>query len=233
MRYSTKLFKKNDIFIAHRFKDRAEWLSYRIKGIGGSDASTTIGMNPWKTNQQLYREKMGLTQSPDISNQSAVKYGSEAEEPLRQLYALDFPKYEVNYINNVILQSVEHPFLLYSPDGLLREIETGRKGILEIKTTEILQSMQKESWKDQIPQNYYIQVLHGLLVTGYDFVELKAQLKRKYKKEDGTEEIRIEIKHYHFERSEVEDDLKFLLENEKKFNQCIVDKKEPNLLLNL
>ena len=50
-----------------------------------------------------------------------------------------------------------------SLDGELVD-QDGRKGILEIKTTNILQSMQYEKWKDRIPDNYYIQVLHYLLL---------------------------------------------------------------------
>ena len=59
-----------------------------------------------------------------------------------------------------------------SLDGELTD-QDGRKGILEIKTTNILQSMQREKWRDQIPDNYYIQVLHYLLVTEYEFVGAK------------------------------------------------------------
>ena len=232
MNYPNELYQDTDQFIAHRFKDREEWLSYRIKGIGGSDSSAAIGMNPWKTNQDLYRQKVGPEESR-IFNNKAMEYGTEAEEPLRWLFQLDHPEMEVHYLDHVILQSKTTPYLLYSPDGLLLEKETGRKGILEIKTTEILQSMQKEKWKDQVPMNYYIQVLHGLLVSGFDFVILKAQLKRVYRNENGSEELRIECREYRFERSEKGDDLDYLKDGLEKFWKCIEEKKEPGLLLTL
>ena len=98
-----------------------------------------------------------------------------------------------------------------SLDGELTDQE-GRKGILEIKTTNILQSMQYEKWKDRIPDNYYIQVLHYLIVTGWDFVVLRAHLRS-----DWGYDRRTEVKHYFLERSEVEADLQYLLSEERKF----------------
>ena len=163
----------------------------------------------------------------DISDKPYVKYGTEAEKHLRELFALDFPEYDVQYMDNVILQSVSEPWMLYSPDGLIYERTTGLKGILEIKTTNILQSMQKEKWKGSLPMNYYIQGLHGLNVTGFDFVVLKAQLKTVYKND-----IRIETKQYFFTREEKEADLKWLLSQEKEqWNKYYLGNIEPPTIL--
>ena len=71
----------------------------------------------------------------------------------------------------------DYPFIFATLDGELTEKATGRKGVLEIKTTEIMKSEQYDKWKDRIPQNYYIQVIHQLLATGFDFAVIKAQLK--------------------------------------------------------
>lgn len=204
------LYQDSDYYVCHKYKSRDEWHANRIQGIGGSDASTLIGRNPWKDNNTLWKEKKGIIVPNDISDKSYIQYGTKAEKYLRGLFALDFPEYEVQYKDNVTLQSVIEPWMLYSPDGLLYETSTGCKGILEIKTTNILQSMQKEKWKDSIPMNYYIQVIHGLIVTGFDFVVLKAQLKT-YKDND----IRIETKHYRFTREEKADDIEWLLREEK------------------
>lgn len=205
------LYQDSTNYICRKYKSRDEWHTNRIQGIGGSDASTLIGRNPWKDNNTLWKEKKGIIVSDDISNKSYVQYGTKAEMYLRELFALDFPEYDVQYEDNVTLQYVSEPWMLYSPDGLLYDPSTGRKGILEIKTTNILQSMQKEKWKDSLPMNYYIQVLHGLIVTGFDFVILKAQLKTVYKNND----IRIETKHYSFTREEKAEDIEWLLSQEK------------------
>ncbi len=228
MRYSTKLFQEDQAdlngYIVHRYKSRTQWLQGRCKGIGGSDSSAVLGRNPWKTNVDLYRQKVGIEAAPDISNKEAVKYGHAAEEPLRSLFRLDHPELTVNYLSNTILQSKKHPFLLYSPDGLLVENKTGRKGILEIKTTTILQSMQREKWRDMIPENYLYQVLHGLIVTGFDFVILRAQL--KYSQDY------IQIREYTIERDvfqeEMDAQLKLLI---KFWEENVMAKKEPALIL--
>lgn len=159
-----------------QFDSMEEWLVNR-KGIGGSDASAILGLNPYKTNQELWMEKKGQMSPVDISGKSYVKYGNDAEPLLRALFALDYPEYKVEYYDNNMIINKKYPWAHASLDGELMDPD-GRRGILEIKTTNILQSMQWEKWDNRIPDNYYIQVLHYLLVTEYDFVVLKAQLKR-------------------------------------------------------
>lgn len=120
----------------------------------------------------------------DISDKPYVKYGTEAEPLIRRLFSLDFPEYQVLYHENRILRSVEYPFMQASLDGELTDQE-GRKGILEIKTTNIMNSAQWGKWDDRIPDNYYIQVLHYLLVTGYQFAVLRAHIRLRTGKETG------------------------------------------------
>lgn len=221
------LYQDTNDYIVHKYNDRQEWLSKRIKGIGGSDASALIGLNPWKDNNTLWKEKKGIIIPPDVSTKSQVKYGLEAEKYLRGLFELNHPEYEVQYIDNVILQSKKEPWMLYSPDALLFEKATGRCGILEIKTTEIMRSNQKEKWDNQIPTNYYVQVLHGLLVTVFDFVVLNAQLKSKW-----GDDLIITTKHYPFTREEKIDDLKWLFDNEKEqWTKYYIGNIEPNTIL--
>lgn len=207
-------------------KNREEWLQNRFKGIGGSEASAIVGMNPYMTNIDLWNIKTGQVVPQDISDKPYVKYGTNAEEHLRALFELDFPQYEVEYVDNNSYFNDKYPFALASLDGVLIEKETGRKGILEIKTTNILQSMQKEKWKERIPDNYYIQVLHYLLVTEYDFVVLVAQLKSEF-----NGDIYKQTKHYKIERADVEADIQYLANEELKFWKLVQEKKKPALLL--
>lgn len=208
------------------FPSRDEWLKGRGHTIGGSDASAIVGMNPYKTNEQLWLEKTGQVVPEDISDKPYVKYGQEAEPLLRELFKLDHPQYDVFYEENNLFLNDHYPWGHYSADGWLVEKETGRQGILEIKTTEILQSMQKEKWKEQIPNNYYIQVLHGLLIMEADFVILKAQLKTVF---DGV--LYLQTKHYTINRFEVEDDLRYLAKEEERFAKHLTDGTRPNLIL--
>ena len=203
---------------------REEWLKHRSR-IGGSDAAAIVGLNPYKTNTDLYLEKTGEKESPDISHKPYVEYGTKAEEHLRELFRLDFPQYQVQYFDNNMYLNSKYPFAHASLDGELTD-EDGRRGILEIKTTNILQSMQKEKWRDRIPDNYFIQVLHYLMVTEFDFVVLKAQLKSEF-----GGQIYLQTKHYFIERSEVEGDIKYLAEEERKFWKCVEAKRMPDLIL--
>ena len=117
------------------------------------------------------------------------------------------------------------PFAHASLDGELTDPD-GRKGILEIKTSNILQSMQRESWKDKIPDNYYVQVLHYLMVTEYDFVVLTAQLKTVF-----GGDLRKQTRHYFIEREDVLDDLAFLEKEERELWQSVITDDVPGWIL--
>ncbi len=212
-------------FRIYEFENEEQWIHGRMNGIGGSDASAVVGMNPYKTNIELFEEKTGRKIPEDISNHPCVVYGKKAEEPIRELFKLDYPQYEVEHHEFRILQSIEYPFMQASLDGEITD-QKGRKGILEIKTTNILQSMQREKWNNQIPQNYYIQVLHYLLVTGYEFAVLRAHLNSSW---DG--DVRTQAKHYFIERSEVIEDLEFLKQEEIKFWKYVESGRKPPLIL--
>lgn len=207
--------------------DRKSWLSHRENRIGGSDAACIVGMNPYKSNVELWEEKTGKKQADDISDKPYVRYGTEAEEHLRALFALDFPQYKVSYDENNMWVNDKYPFAHASLDAWLED-EDGRKGILEIKTTNILQSMQKEKWNNRIPDNYYCQILWYLGVTEFDYAILKSQLRYDY-----SGDIFLTTKHYFIEREDVEDDIEYLLSKGSDFFENIKMNKKPSLVLPL
>ena len=218
------LYKTNDTYIVHRFSNREEWLNKRISGIGGSDASALIGMNPYKTNRELWKQKTGLVED-DFGGNSFTEYGQNAEPLLRELLKLKHPNYDIQHRENCILQSKDVGWLLYSPDGLIYT-QDNRKGILEIKTTFIQNINMYNNWKNQVPNHYYIQVLHGLLVTGFEFVIFHAELRFAW--ERNAELVTLE-----FRREDVLEDLEWLKEKEIKEYQSYLDKKEPNLIIDM
>ena len=207
---------------------REEWLNKRTSFVGGSEAAALVGKNPYMSNIDLWQIKTGQQAKADIDDKEYVIYGRNAEEHLRALFALDYPQYEVKYVDNNMWLNDRYPFAHASLDGWLIEKETGRKGILEIKTTNILQSMQKEKWDHRIPDNYYCQVLWYLGVTGFEFAVLKAQLKYDY---DG--DIFLTTKHYYIDRAEVQDDIDYLMQRGAAFAEYIEKGKEPPLVINL
>lgn len=203
---------------------REDWLNHRER-IGGSDASAILGMNPYRTNIELWQIKTGQLISEDISEKPYVKYGTEAEMYLRELFKLDFPEYQVMYVENNMFLNDKYNFGHASLDGWLID-QNGRRGVWECKTTNILQSMQKEKWNHRIPDNYYVQLLHYLLITEFDFAVLKAQLKYEF-----NGEIYLQTKHYKIERAEVQEDIEFLESAERKFWKQVQERKRPDLIL--
>ena len=205
--------------------NREEWLVNRRKGLGGSDCSAVIGLNPYKSIVDLWREKTGRTEQEDISDKPYVKYGTQAERYLRELFKLDYPQYKVDYVENNSFYNPKYPFARASLDGWLTD-DSGRKGILEIKTTEILSAGQRAKWKDRIPDNYFCQVLFYMAVIEADFAVLKAQIKTVI---DG--DVRLETKHYKIERADVQGDIDYLMNACRDFWQYVKDDKEPPLVL--
>lgn len=211
-----------------QFASREEWLENRKQYIGGSDASSILGLNPWKSNVQLWLEKTGQAIAPDISGNPNVKFGVDAEPIIRELFKLNYPQYEVFYVENNSWTNDKYPFAAASHDGWLVERETGRKGIWECKTTEIVSSMSKEKWKGQVPDNYFCQILHSLLVReDCDFAVLTALLTWKFEEKEVYQQLR----NYHIERSEVQADIEFLENSEKEFWKQMQSGIRPPLVL--
>ena len=201
-----------------------EWLAARSKGITGTAAAAIMGESPYMSNVDLWEVKTGKKPAPDVDNE-LVKYGREAEKHLIALFELDYPQFEVKHQEYDLRIHPEHEWLIGSIDGELTDKETGQKGILEIKTASIMNTAQSQSWKDGIPNHYFWQVLHYLLVTGFDFVVLKAQLKYEFS------ESRTVTTHYKFSRSDVQEQLDELLKKEKAFWKYVQDGKRPPLTL--
>lgn len=220
----------NEPFIRIPYDSREEWLELRKKGLGGSDVAAAIGQNPYKDNVRLYQEKIGLVEPEDIGDKKQVKYGHAAEDHIRALFALEHEEdLEVIHTNDLLV-SKEKDYLRGSLDGELIEKSIGRKGILEIKTTDIMASYHLESWKDNnVPINYYCQLLHYFYITGYAFAILVVEMRRHTS--DGIVFVR---KEYHFEREDILSDMEWLKSEAIKFwEEHIIPKKAPNLKIDI
>lgn len=204
---------------------REEWLKHRMQGIGGSEISAVVGLNPYMSNVDLWELKTGDVEPEDISDKPYIKYGTQAEPLLRELFKLDFPQYEVFYEENNSFRNSKFPWALASLDGWIRD-ENGRVGVWECKTTNILQSMQKEKWNRQIPSNYYCQVLFYMAVIEADFAVLKAQMKTEF---NGIPYL--QTRHYFIERADVQEDMDYLMEKGAEFWESVKNKEKPGLLL--
>lgn len=210
------------------YKNREEWLEGRKSFIGGSDVACIMGYNPWKNNVKLWREKKGIELPDDLSDNEAVKYGQVAEEYIRALFALDHPELKVEYLPDNSYHNDEYPFAACSLDGWFTD-EEGKKGILEIKTSNIVSVSQSNKWKNKIPDNYYCQVLYYLGITGWDYAILRANL--KYKREG--QELYVATREYRIDRSEVEEDIALILEKASEFSKYLEGDVEPPMIFNL
>jgi putative phage-type endonuclease len=203
-----------------------EWLKARKSYIGGSDAAAILGLSPYMSNVDLWEIKTGRKKPKDLSDNAIVQFGHDAEPLIRELFKLDFPTLKVFYLENNMFVNDDFPWAHASLDGWLEDTETNRKGILEIKTASITSHAQAQKWKNKIPDNYYCQILHYLMVTGFDFAVLKARLKYDI---DG--EISVSTKHYIINREDCADHIEYLKETEKRFVEYIKADERPALVL--
>ena len=216
-------YSPNEIYDVCRYSDKDAWRKERIHGIGGSDSAAALGMSKWMDNVTLWKIKTGRMEQKDISDDPKVRYGTEAEAPLRTLFGLNnADKYGLYYQPDVIFISRTNPYMRYSPDGMLIEKETGRLGIFENKTTSAYK-LEKTLWKTEIPREYYVQILHGMNVTGASFVELQVEINHF-----GW----FERKSFHIERDEVIEDLTFEKDGIAEFMKYVEADQEPPLWIN-
>ena len=136
--------------------DREKWLEWRREGIGSSDASILMGVNPWKTKMDLYLDKIGEgVEQPD---NAAMARGREMEPiilaMLEELFGcLLMARNVVHKDNDFIRCSLD----AISFDGkMMCEIKTASQEDHELARLAI------------IPTKYIPQLQHQLLCTGAD-----------------------------------------------------------------
>ncbi len=137
-------------------QSRKDWLLERAKSIGASDSSAVLGINPWKSNVELWLEKTNpesLLDQPDNLN---MRLGRDMEPILRQLFTEE-TGLQVRQDNHIRYDD-EYPFLSTNLDGRI----VGDKVPLELKTTGM--------WDGMIPDNYFCQLQHQMMVTNSPYI---------------------------------------------------------------
>lgn len=142
---------------------REDWLEVRKRGIGGSDAAAAVGLNPYKSQLELWLEKTGRDTElpkPDPSNTREPVYWGTLLEPIVAAAYTQQTGHRVRRVN-AILQHAAHPFMLANLD---REV-IGVPGvqILECKTAG---EFGARRWQDGVPEYVQLQVQHQLAVAG-------------------------------------------------------------------
>ena len=137
---------------------REDWLKERKKGIGGSDAAAILGMNRYRSAYDVYADKKGI--APEIQDNEHMRQGRDLEDYVAQRFSEHTGK-KVRR-ENAILYNELYP---YSRANIDRAVVGERAG-LECKTTSSLNL--KRYRNGDFPEEYYVQCMHYLMVTGYD-----------------------------------------------------------------
>ena len=165
-----------------------EWLKKRKCGIGGSDASSILGFNPYKSSMAVYLDKIddeirfahvlgGLKDKPvaqdsddkfdkDLKEDYFIQddknsYKMELSNKLKSFVANEFTLKTGKKVRNIngILRNDKYPFAIANIDRAV----VGEKAFLECKVTN---SFNKKEWIKTIPIHYKIQMNHYMAVTG-------------------------------------------------------------------
>jgi len=185
-------------------KSHEEWIETRQKYIGGSDAAAAAGLNQWKSPYDLWVEKVNGIAEP-VDNE-AVYWGTVLEDIVAKEFELRTGK-KVHRVNQMIV-SEEYQFMAANID---RKI-TGEDALLECKTTNAFNASE---WRDNVPQAYYMQVMHYLAVTGYSKAYIAVLI--------GGQEYR------QFEIERDEKKIAELIEIEKAFWQRVENEEPPDI----
>jgi putative phage-type endonuclease len=151
-----KLVKTNDL-------GRDEWLAIRKKGIGSSDAAAAVGLNPYKSQLELWLEKTGKDQTLpkiDSADESSPTYWGSLLEPI---VAAHYTKRTGNRVRrvNAVLQHASEPWMMANIDREIMGDDSVQ--ILECKTAGLNGA---RLWKEGVPEYVQLQVMHQLAVTG-------------------------------------------------------------------
>ncbi len=159
----------------------AHWHKFRENGIGGSEVSTLLDLNPYGNRAKMFYEKIGMIEPFKVDNE-AMFHGRGL-----QGYILNLWQYwdgsDTGYINNAnegkiqrnyrcidgYVTNDKYPYLFSSLDGIICKegfrLDTGEilsdEGVLEAKT---INGYEANKWVGGIPKGYIAQVTQYYIV---------------------------------------------------------------------
>lgn len=141
-----------------------QWLAWRRKGIGGSDAAAALGISPYRTARELYYDKVGIepvTEGPDKS--ITFEIGHLLEDVVAQIFAKKTGL--TVYRDQTMYQHPLFPFLIADVDRFVT-LPDGRTALLECKTAHY--DVQYLWANGAVPRHYELQVRHYMAVMNID-----------------------------------------------------------------
>lgn len=181
--FKESLNTNNEVY---EYANDDDWHTLREKRIGGSDVGAILGVNPYKSIIDVYIDK---TEGSTFKGNNATHWGHMLEGTIIKEFASRHKELQVFDAPFSIVDN----FLIANLDAVLRDKENGDFGVLEIKTTSL---WNKKEWEeDTIPQSYYAQVQHYLMLSGYKFayvaVLIGGQEYKEFKVERSEEDIAL------------------------------------------
>ena len=147
----------------------SDWLEYRRRGIGGSDAASILGVSPFKTARDLYYDKLKIVTYEDPEdNWVQKKMGHLLEDLVAEIFHVR-TGYHIYQVKKMFYHPL-YPFMLADVDYFIT-LPNGETAILEIKTTNY--NATDHWWRDgveAVPVNYEIQGRHYMAVINVDHV---------------------------------------------------------------
>jgi putative phage-type endonuclease len=156
-------------FISTKGMSREEWLLKREDGIGGSDCSSILGLNPRFSAVELFYQKIGMTKNSTDEN-PAMFWGTRGEANVLnvgQYYDVDSGSYIDNFNScrkvrritklGYMVKNPEFPWLIGNLDGAVNFTPRNFKmdGPAEAKT---ISRQTAEQWENGLPPYHLIQI---------------------------------------------------------------------------
>ena len=135
-----------------------EWLAERQKSIGGSDAAAIVGLNSYVTPYTVWADKTGRL--PPKDDNEAMRQGRDLEQYVADRFTEASGKRVRRRTD--MMHNPAYPFAHANIDRAV----VGERAGLECKTTSIMNLKKFKS--GNYPENYYVQCVHYLAVTGWN-----------------------------------------------------------------
>lgn len=155
---------------------REEWLRERRKGIGGSDAATLFGANPWASKFSLFQDKVGALPIETREESANMRWGNILEPVVRDQYAIETSRTVTDGATGAVHPELE--IARANTDGTIAEIEGfSGPGVYEGKIS--FAFSKRAEWAEGVPLYYQIQVQHYMAVLDYKWASVAAFLPGK------------------------------------------------------
>lgn len=156
----TFIEKSPQVLVSTKDMDVETWLEWRRKGVTGTDTASIMGVHPYKTPTDVFREKYRCGQ--EMPDNDHMWLGREMEDIVARRFTLETgKKLEQRYS---MFRHADYEWMLANID---RKV-VGEHAIAEMKIATYYS--QKNKWgptgSDQVPEQYFFQVYHYMIVFG-------------------------------------------------------------------